>query len=276
MLEKSGGRVTARGPREPVARLWRNQKRYCGDNINIQEVLEACAESARASGWRQEIIEKTPQGELPAFVRTGSGDGVRLRVYISAGIHGDEPAGPLAAERLLRENRWPSNFDLWLCPCLNPAGFDLNTRENASGVDLNRDYLSLHAREVEAHVRWLNRQPGFDLSLCLHEDWEAGGFYVYELNPDSRPSLAERIVTGAETVCPVDESPLIEGWTANGGVIRPGIEPSARKDWPEAFYLITHKTRMSYTLEAPSDFPLQVRIEALVEGVNGACAALRG
>jgi hypothetical protein len=39
-------------------------------------------------------------------------------------------------------------------------------------------------------------------------------------------------------------------------------------------YLITHKTPLSYTLEAPSDFPLPNRVEALVTGVKTAMGAL--
>jgi hypothetical protein len=33
-----------------------------------------------------------------------------------------------------------------------------------------------------------------------------------------------------------------------------------------------NKTRLSYTLEAPSDFPLTTRVNALVAGANAALA----
>ena len=194
------------------------------------------------------------------------------RIYISTGIHGDEPAGPLAALRLLQENHWPANAEIILHPCLNPAGFSLNRRDNGQGIDLNRDYLDLQSVEVRAHIAWLEKQPRFDLCLCLHEDWEAHGFYVYELNPDHQPSLAEAIVAGVAKVCPVDQSEIIEGREAKGGIIRPNLDPHSRPQWPEAFWLLSHKTRLSYTLEAPSDFPLTVRINALVNGVNAALA----
>ena len=46
-------------------------------------------------------------------------------------------------------------------PCLNPDGFMLNTRGNADGIDLNRDYRHLETDEITAHVRWLERQPKF-------------------------------------------------------------------------------------------------------------------
>ncbi|HXD01626.1 MAG TPA: succinylglutamate desuccinylase, partial [Verrucomicrobiae bacterium] len=144
----------------------------------------------------------------------------------------------------------------------------LNHRENAQGVDLNRDYLNPKTDEIRAHIAWLEKQPTFDISLCLHEDWESAGFYVYELNPDGRPSFAKTIVKRVSEVCPIDPSPEIEGRSASGGIINPSIDPRTRPLWPEAFYLIMNKTRLSYTLEAPSDFTLQTRVNALVAGVK--------
>jgi murein peptide amidase A len=96
------------------------------------------------------------------------------------------------------------------------------------------------------------------------------GFYLYEQNPDDRPSLAGKIISTVQKVCPIDLSETIEGRAASGGVIRPKINPQERPDWPEAFYLISHKSRQGYTLEAPSDFPLATRVNALVAAVRAA------
>jgi hypothetical protein len=68
---------------------------------------------------------------------------------------------------------------------------------------------------------------------------------------------------------------LIEGRDARQGIIRPSSAPFSRLDWPEAFYLINRKTRLSYTLEAPSDFPLATRIDALMSGVSAVLDGLR-
>ena len=117
---------------------------------------------------------------------------------------------------------------------------------------------------------WLSRQPGFDLTICLHEDWESHGFYLYELNPDQRRSLAEPMMDAVAPLCPIDLSEVIEGREAHQGIIRPSLDPNSRPQWPEAFHLIQHKTRLSYTLEAPSDFPLPTRQAALVAAVRRA------
>jgi len=249
-----------------IQRLNKNIGGYFGETIDIQKVLKEIGETARQRGWQEDAIWDANGVTLTAHRRLVSN--ARKRVYISCGIHGDEPAGPLAARRLVADDQWPGNSDVWLCPCLNPTGFLLNRRENAQNVDLNRDYLRPEAAETRTHVAWLERQPQFDIALCLHEDWEANGFYIYELNPEKQPSLAEGVIRRVAEVCPIDSSAEIEGREAKGGIIRPSTDPRSRPDWPEAFYLFTHKTRLCYTLEAPSDFPLAVRVEALVAAVR--------
>ena len=250
--------------------LGKNIGGYLGETIDIRAVLDGVRLAAQRCGWNLEFLYETREFSLPALHRDCPDTAHRKRIYLSAGIHGDEPAGPLAALRLLEENRWPENLELFFCPCLNPFGFTLNTRANGKGIDLNRGYLNPVADEVLAHVAWLERRPQFDLCLLLHEDWESKGFYLYEINPHTRPSVAKKIIEAVEKVCPIDRSELIEGRPARNGVLRPNIDPRSRPDWPETFYLITHKTRQSYTLEAPSDFPIQTRVNALVAGVNAA------
>ena len=254
-----------------MQRLGKNIGGYFGETIDIQAVLRDIESAARQFGWKPETFLNAAGLELFALTRPDSRSSQgALRVYISTGIHGNEPAGPLAARRLLQENRWPVPLDLTLCPCLNPSGFVLNRRENRRGIDLNRQYRLPQAEEVVAHVAWLERQAPFDLCLCLHEDWESLGFYVYELKTAGLPPVADAIVRSVAEVCPIDRSEMIEGRPAHNGILRPDVDPRTRPDWPEAFFLLTHKTRISCTLEAPSDFALSVRVAALVAGVNTA------
>ena len=255
-----------------MQKLGKNHGGYHGDQINIRAVLAEVGNVAREQGWRSETFLETGGGGLVALHRAAAGvaPGPGRRIYISAGIHGDEPGGPLAALRLVRENRWPADAEIFLLPCLNPLGFTLNTRENSTQTDLNRDYRAVRAQETRAHIAWLQRQPAFDLYLCLHEDWEAQGFYLYEQNPDHRASLAGKIIAAVKQVCPIDASEIIEGRAAQDGIVRPNVAPAERPDWPEALYLISHQSRQGYTLEAPSDFPLQTRVDALVTAVRAA------
>ena len=255
-----------------MQRLGLNIDAYKGETINITQVLYDIEQLAATSGWERDPLRVSEKNVLPAFRRLPTGP--RKQIYISAGIHGDEPAGPLAMLKLFQQNQWPDDIALWLIPCLNPGGFLLNRRENEEGVDLNRDYRAPKTEVVRAHAAWLDQRPNFDLSLLLHEDWESNGFYLYELNPQLRPSVSEAIVKGVKEVCPIDMSPVIEGRPAQGGIICANPDLQKRPDWPEAFYLIHYKTPLSYTLEAPSDFSLSTRIDALVAGVRAVFEAV--
>ena len=237
--------------------------------MDVRAVLRDIQAAAAAHGWRVEVFHAQGEFQWLALRRAPSVPSAG-RIYLSAGIHGDEPAGPLALLQLLRENRWPADRELFLVPCLNPVGFTLNRRENAAGIDLNRDYRHPCSAEIQAHIAWLERQPRFDFCLCLHEDWEADGFYLYEQNPDGQPTLTETIIAAVKSACPVNRADVIEGRPARNGIILPLLQSLERPDWPEAFYLITHKSRLGCTLEAPSDFPLSIRVNALAAAVKAA------
>src|SRR3954467_11193321 len=129
-----------------MQRLGKNQGRYQGEPIDIEKVLREIHRLAITSGWEAEMFYSAGEVSLYGYKRPVAQP--RLNLYISSGIHGDEPSGPLAILQLLEEDRWPGGIQIWLSPCLNPNGFRLNTRENENGVDLNRDYRSRRTPEV--------------------------------------------------------------------------------------------------------------------------------
>lgn len=234
------------------------------------------AASAARAGFRVETFGEIEA--VPLLACTKRTPGPRPRIYLSAGIHGDEPAPPLALLELLEAGVFDWRAVWFLCPLLNPAGFHRRTRENASGVDLNRDFKAPVSAEIAAHRRWLDRQPPFDLALCLHEDWEATGFYLYELNPAGAPSLAPAMLSAASTLVPVEPAAVIDGRpVAAPGIIRPVADPALRDLWPESIYLQHRQTCLGYTVESPSSRPLSVRVAvlraALVAALATACPA---
>ena len=249
-----------------TAPLGKNISGYGGDTIDIDDVLQRTLAAAQAHGWSIENFPNTGDLKLYGLQRLASEP--RLAIYISTGIHGDEPAGPLAMLGLIEANTWPSGVSLFACPCLNPTGFPGNTRENQAGIDLNRDYRYIKSREVQAHTKWIDGLPTFDFGICLHEDWEANGFYLYELNPDNLPAVSKDVIDAVDQACPIDRSERIDDRPARGGILKPVVSPEARSLWPEAFYIVLKKPRLSYTLEAPSDFPVATRVNALCTAVQ--------
>ncbi len=243
-----------------MARLFRNQGRYCGVGIDIAAVLRDIDDACLSSGWEKNPVLESPHLSLPGYVLKVPFP--RARVYLSSGMHGDEPAGPLALGELTFENRWPVGVEIWMVPCLNPTAFPLNQRENNRGADLNRQYKNPSQPEVLSHIAWMAQCPEFEFSVLLHEDWESDGYYLYELNPDGKPSLAEPVIQAVRAVCPIQSDGVVDDWHSCGGIIRPDIDPNERPAWPEAIYLTRTKSRMGYTLEAPSDFELPDRVQA--------------
>jgi murein peptide amidase A len=66
-------------------------------------------------------------------------------ILLMGGIHGDEPEGVRLATETLAWLKSQSSEDVapWICvPCLNVDGFAKGERQNANGVDLNRNYPS--------------------------------------------------------------------------------------------------------------------------------------
>ena len=243
-----------------------NHGGYLGETIDIESIQSDCLTAAEDHGWTVHWLE-TENG-LRLLTLHRAAETANRKIYLSSGIHGDEPAAPLAMCRLLTENEWPEDAELWICPCLIPTGFPGNTRENTAGDDLNRDYKHLNTPEIRAHTHWLQTLPDLDFTIQLHEDWEAKGFYFNELKMDDEPTKPRRVLGAVKTVCPIDESPEIDGRKNDHGLIRPELDPAVRKLWPEAFWLVMNKTKLSYTCEAPSDFPIETRVEALVRAAR--------
>jgi hypothetical protein len=254
-----------------VKRLGINKGRYHGEGINVAEYLREFHAAATTRGWKSEKFAAIGNYELHGY-RRGPENAMRT-IYISTGIHGDEPAGTVAMRRSVEEDRWPADTHFILCPCINPTGLAAVTRENRDGVDLNRDYRHPQTEEVRAHIAWLNNLPCADLALLLHEDWEADGYYVYEVNPNNLPPIAPRIIEAVREMCPIQGTSKIDGiWDCVDGIIRPHLKPDERPQWAEAVYMVVHKAKQTLTVEAPSDFPLPFRVEAQMRAL---AAALR-
>ena len=231
-----------------------------GVSFDVHEYLETFSRLATECGFVRELVAEVDGFEIPAFAREGSGE-ARARVYLSSGMHGDEPAGPLALLELLTEGTLSGDVEWRICPMINPTGAAVGTRENAHGLDLNRDYWRRESVEVAGHVEWLERQPVPDVFLSLHEDWESSGFYLYEIQKSATASVAHSILAAAAAEIEPEPSPTIDDHT----VREPGWifhKPKADfpEDWPEAIYMAERGTKVSYTLETPSSLALERRV----------------
>jgi hypothetical protein len=237
-------------------------------------------EAAQADAWTIRHLSPCASGPRPWLHRAARTGPDAPRFYLSAGIHGDEFAGPLAVLEMLRQPDFFAGFHATIFPLLNPDGLALGTRGNAGGIDLNRDYRTPQSAEVAGHIEALKTLERFDAVMMLHEDFEGIGAYLYELNDTLPPGLGGGIIAAMGRHVPVDLRPVIEDVPARGGVLsRKDLVAKLgpiedRPDWPEAIYLSVHHTRVCYTTETPAPFPLGQRVKAQVAAVQALLDAL--
>lgn len=193
-------------------------------------------------------------------------------IYLSSGIHGDEPSGPQALLGLMKEGFFHDRFHWLICPALNPTGLAANTRENAEGIDLNRDYHHCKTTEVCAHIKWLEQQKCPQLFLSLHEDWESTGFYYYEINTGGASPNHQDILSAATLFFPPEPALIIDDHevTKPGWIFHPA-SPDIPTGWPEAIYLSRLGCPLSLTFETPSSMILAKRIACHQAVVKKAC-----
>lgn len=92
-----------------------------------------------ADGWHEEEIGRS-RGGLPLKLYRPAAGG-QIDGLLIAGIHGEEPETLLLARRLLE--RIDGADTSWaILPCANPDGVLHGVRQNAAGVDLNRNFPS--------------------------------------------------------------------------------------------------------------------------------------
>jgi N-acetylmuramoyl-L-alanine amidase len=91
-----------------------------------------------AAPARAEVIGHSAQGR-PITVTHRGDAAAPVSVLVVGSIHGNETAGHAVIARL-RRVAVPAGVQLWLVRTVNPDGVARGTRQNARGVDLNRNF----------------------------------------------------------------------------------------------------------------------------------------
>ena len=233
--------------------------------VNTEVYSKRLLAAASQAGFKAEFYGTAGDTALPVLTRRSDVPGAP-EIYLSAGVHGNEPAGPMALLELLRRKAFPDGLNYLLFPLVNPVGLAAGTRENGDGIDLNRDYgLAAQAPETRAQLAWI-KERSFDLVICLHEDDDGEGFYLYahceDSAPHDYPALALKV---AEPWTGIDLREEIDAMPACNGLMAPpdSVLARDRPDLPEALRLrFYHGSRFTFTTETPSRLDLPRRIGA--------------
>jgi len=198
--------------------------------------------------------------------------GSTKKISLTAGTHGDEPAGVEAILTFLEQNREidfiKHRLHMVILPCINPYGYEYNTRENHEKIDLNRKFrASKPPMEVALARRGLGTKP-FDLSLEFHEDIDTHGFYLYELIPAEKKSWGRDMIRSIAQHYPINNNTIIDGFISKKGLISPQKSSpnfasfvQKNRAWPQAFFHYSRGTPRCITTETPVHLPLRQRVK---------------
>jgi protein MpaA len=222
---------------------------------------------AQKAGLQSVVYCTAEDCELLCFISPAleSGSGI----YLSAGIHGDEPASTEGLYQwaelhrsILRE------IPVIIFPCLNPWGLVHNRRTDSENRDLNRCYHLDTIPRINAQKEVL-RGRKFRLAMCLHEDYDAQGVYLYEIRK-KLTTFGGELLAAAGYHVPIDARRIIEGRRADQGWIARKIDLKKFPMVAEAIYLALNHSERTITAETPSEYELGLRIQAQIAMIQRA------
>jgi murein peptide amidase A len=238
--------------------------------INSFEAIIRCLERTHP-----DLIEinNTYQKSTYPLIKLVLGKGNTRRVLISAGIHGDEPAGIETILSFLENHHYYpyiKNWEITLLPCINPHGYEYEIRENHDEKDLNRLFKEAQSVTEVSFVQSVLSSP-FELTIDLHEDNESSGYYLYQKGINVKDDrIGFQIIDAIKNIMPINMDDEIDGATANHGVIGKAIDMSIMDWWPMAIYGLSKGVERCLTLETASKYDMKIRVDAHLTAIKTA------
>lgn len=190
----------------------------------------------------------------------------RLRVLITAGIHGKEAAAPAAAlqllESLTNDPAWRKDVEWTVLPVICPHGFLEGTRRNKRGINLNRKVFDRPGAPAEIKAARKVLDDGhYDLAIDLHASKSAGDRGFFAIHNGGEDLLHEAVTAFTTRYGVLDRSTELYERTG------PGVFRS-RNEGTVKDYLRRRGTVHSYTVEAPALAPHELQVRGLVDFIR--------
>ncbi len=212
------------------------------------------------------LVSKGPQGK-------------RKNVLLSAGVHGDEPAGVFSLLQFLERDvaRYTDRFRFFVLPCVNPSGFEADSLENHGGNNINRAFKKeTPAQEAKLVMDQLAMwKETFAFTIDMHEIpayWADEGFtekdnpkaaYLYETQLEKGKRIGRDMLNGLPKDAEISHWPKIYGDSAVRGLVS-YPEGNGNKIYAEQTtldgFLHGRFSAHTFTSETPTGWPLEKRI----------------
>ena len=242
---------------------------------DVRELYKRWRKAVRDTAFRCVTVGEKDGYPLIRVDNNAQGPG---GLYVSTGIHGDEAAPIWGLLDWFEHDgyRRLGNVPVVLFPCLNPWGIVENRRHDAEGNDLNRVFDKGTLAPIQ-QIRETIRGQVFDVACCLHEDYDAQGTYMYDLNQLGSSETSRAILKRVERPSMlIDSRKTIEGSRAHDGVIyHKHLRRAKFPGMPEAVSLfLDGYANRTLTFETPSEFCLTDRIQAHSRFLDQVCLKL--
>lgn len=229
------------------------------------EDLQAAWKALRGNG-EISVREVACEGSARTLLCAEWGPQRAPAIALSAGVHGDEPAGPRALLECVQNAELDARYSYRAWPCTNPSGYAAGTRVNAEGKDVNRSFGRGGTTPEARAIVVSNRNRKFELSIDLHEDLEAEGFYCYEYGAGTIGRAVIEAVRQADfpiqdlEAC--DLGAPFDVVQLQDGVVRPEYELESRHVGGLSYTMaiVRNAARCALTLETPGCMPFERRV----------------
>jgi hypothetical protein len=213
-------------------------------------------------------------------IHTTSSNAYAKNIFLSAGLHGDEPAGVYALLGFFenKAKEYDDKLNFFAIPCINPFGFEYDIRQNHNQVDLNRNFdspkpekeVSLVKKVLEEYSR------AFLFTLDMHEDPtdkinpgfelkdNPRDFYMYEKSPSREASVGHTIIRELERkgIWATKQKKIYHDFNDGGLVWHQSPEHKWNEDSSELFSYLQRYTDYSFTTETPTCWAVDKRVDA--------------
>jgi hypothetical protein len=222
------------------------------DIYQFEQRLIQLVESSDYLSMRTLGIVRYDTFSSPIWLVTFEGDAVeKMKVFISGGVHGDEPAGLEAVlATIIEVANDPSKYEhvnIDFVPLVNPSGWVNGIRLNAAGEDINRDFHLLNSQETIIINDYLISRNRYKLMIDHHEDPRYPGFYMVTYG-NSDLSL----------ICDVTQKVKHSGYPLRSFKHNEGFFNVSNKMTPKLknktfmSYARSHYSKWAYQIESPT------------------------
>jgi len=248
-----------------------NEKIEKEPNYNIDEFFSRL-NKALSKTDTIEVMELEKVREYPILFIHPKKLGIKPKVLIAAGFHGDESSGPWAVLNFLESNSYPEKVNASFIPLANPTGFNLSRRADFWGIAPNRGFAKSYDNSppsyeddiLKKNINMLSKY-GRDRLVTLHEDDEEN-FYMFIYG--KKDALETKLLSmGKEKfgLAPSKRLKSARFESPEDGII------TNDKDGSFEHGMLVKGVKKNITTENPARKPFKERVELYVEMIKEVC-----